>query len=57
MKKALTLLVVICMFSGSVAFAQELGNQAMLIKQGQFDVGFQWNSVFKQGFEDYNYCF
>ena len=57
MKKALTLLVVICMFSGSVAFAQELGNQAMLIKQGQFDVGFQWNSVFKQGFENYNYCF
>jgi len=56
-KKALTLLVVICMFSGNVAFAQDLGNPAILIKQGQFDVGFQRSSMFKQGFEDYNYCF
>jgi len=56
-KKALTLLVVICMFSRNVAFAQDLGNPAILIKQGQFDVGFQRSSMFKQGFEDYNYCF
>jgi hypothetical protein len=55
MKKALTLLVVIFfMFSAGVALAQELGNPAMFIKQGQFDAGFQWNSVFKQGFEDYD---
>jgi outer membrane protein W len=34
--------------------AGELGNPAQLIRQGQFDVGFQWNSMFKQGFEDYD---
>jgi len=54
MKKAITSLVVFFMFSGGVALAQELGNPARLIKQGQFDVGFQWNWVFKQSFEDYD---
>ena len=54
MKKALILLVMVFMLTGGVAFAQQLGNPAMLIKQGQFDVGFQWNSVFKQSFEDYD---
>ena len=54
MKHLTTLLIVIFMCSGSVAFAQELGNPAILIKQGQFDVGFQWSYMFKQGFEDYD---
>ena len=54
MKKVLTLLVVLFVISGGVASAQELGNSAKLIKQGQFDVGFQWSSIFKQGFEDYD---
>ena len=54
MKKAITLLIVVFMFSGGVASAQELGNPAKLIKQGQFDVGFQWSYMFKQGFEDYD---
>ncbi len=54
MKKALILLAVVFMLTGGVAFAQQLGNPAMLIKQGQFDVGFQWSSMFKQGFEDYD---
>ena len=44
----------IFMCSGSVAFAQELGNPAMITKQGRFDVGFQWAHTFKQGFEDYD---
>jgi hypothetical protein len=54
MKKAITLLVVVFMFSGGVAFAQELGNPAQLVKQGEFDVGFQWSYMFKQRFEDYD---
>ena len=54
MKTALILVVVVYMLSGGVASAQKLGNPAMLIKQGQFDVGFQWNWMFKQGFEDYD---
>ena len=54
MKKTLILLVSLFVFSGGVASAQELGNPAMLIKQGQFDVGFQWSYMFKQGFEDYD---
>ncbi len=54
MKKAFILLASLFVFSDGAAFAQELGNHAQLIKQGQFDVGFQWNSVFKQGFEDYD---
>jgi outer membrane protein W len=54
MKKALILLVFLFLFSGGAAFAQKPGNPARLIKRGQFDVGFQWNSVFKQGFEDYD---
>ena len=47
-------MVVVFMFSSGVSFAQELGNPATLINQGQFDVGFQWNSKFKQSFEDYD---
>jgi len=54
MKRATPVLVVMFMLLGGTAFAQELGNPAMFIKQGQFDVGFQWASVFKQGFENYN---
>jgi hypothetical protein len=54
MKQVTAFLILIFMCSGSVAFAQELGNPAMLIKQGRFDVGFQWSYVFKQGFEDYD---
>ena len=53
MKKALIFLVVFFLFSGGAVSAQELGNPAKLIKQGQFDVGFQWSYVFKQEFEDY----
>ncbi len=54
MKKAITLLIVVFLFSGGVASAQELDNSTRLIKQGQFDVGFQWTSIFKQGFDDYD---
>lgn len=54
MKKVTALLIAIFMCSVGVASAQELGNPAMLIKQGQFDVGFQWSYSFKQGFEDYD---
>lgn len=54
MKKALTLLVVVFVFSGSAAFAQELGNSDRLIKQGQFDFGFQWSYMLKQCFEAYD---
>lgn len=54
MKKAMAFLAVVSIFSGGIAFAGELGNPAMLINQGQFDVGFQWSSMFKQGFEDYD---
>jgi len=53
MKRVLILLVFIFLFSGGAVSAQELGNPAKLIKQGQFDVGFQWSYVFKQEFEDY----
>jgi len=54
MKKALIFVVSLFVFSGCIAQAGELGNPAMLIKQGQFDVGFQWSYMFKQGFEDYD---
>jgi outer membrane protein W len=54
MKKAITLLVVVFMFSGGAASAHELGNPAQLVKQGEFDVGFQWSYMFKQRFEDYD---
>jgi hypothetical protein len=54
MKQVTAFLILIFICSGSVAFAQELGNPATLIKQGRFDVGFQWSYVFKQGFEDYD---
>ena len=54
MRKALIVMVFLFVFSGGVAQAGELGNPAMLIKQGQFDVGFQWTSMFKQSFEDYD---
>lgn len=47
-------MVAVFVFSGGVAWAQNLGNPATLIKQGQFDVGFQWSYLFKQGFEDYD---
>lgn len=39
---------------GNLTLAQELGNPATLIKQGAFDVGFQWSHKFKQAFEDYD---
>jgi hypothetical protein len=54
MKKAIIVLVSLFVFSGGVACARELGNPAQFIKQGQFDVGFQWDSMFKQGFENYD---
>jgi hypothetical protein len=54
MKKVLFALASFLVFSGGGALAAELGNPAMLIKQGQFDVGFQWNSLFKQGFENFD---
>lgn len=54
MKKALILSAVVFMLTGGMAFAQQLGNPDMLIEQGQFDVGFQWSYVFRQGFEDYD---
>ncbi len=54
MKKALIFVVSLFAFSGGVALAGNLGNPAMLIKQGQFDVGFQWDSAFKQSFENYD---
>jgi len=54
MKRVLCLLVVAFVLSGATALAAEPGNPAMLIRQGQFDVGFQWTSMFKQGFEDYD---
>jgi len=54
MKRVMMLLVLLVVFSASFALAGELGNPAMLIQQGRFDVGFQWNSVFKQSFEDYD---
>jgi outer membrane protein W len=54
MKKVLIFLASFFVFPGSAALAGELGNPAQLIRQGQFDVGFQWNSMFKQGFEDYD---
>ena len=54
MKKALAVLAVLFVSLGGSAMAGEFGNPAMLIRQGQFDVGFQWTSRFKQGFEDYD---
>ncbi len=54
MKKVLILLAVVFVLTGGLAYAQQLGNPAMLLNQGQFDVGFQWNSMFKQRFEDYD---
>ena len=54
MKKTLMVLAALFVFSGGTASARELGNPATFINQGQFDVGFQWNSVFKQSFEDYD---
>ena len=41
------------MFIGGAGFAQELGNPAKLIKQGQFDVGLEGTVVIKQSFSDY----
>ena len=54
MKKVLGFLCMACVFIATGAVAGELGNPAQFIKQGQLDVGFQWKSVFKQGFEDYD---
>ena len=54
MKKTLVVVIALVFLSGGSAVARELGNPAMLIHQGQFDVGFEWNSVFKQGFENYD---
>jgi len=54
MKKAIGLLAVGFLCLADVVLAGELGNPAQYIQQGKFDVGLQWNSVFKQGFEDYD---
>jgi len=44
----------ICLVWGGAAWGQQLGNPARFIQQGEFDVGFQWSSMFKQPFEDYD---
>jgi outer membrane protein W len=54
MKTVTALLIVMLLFSGGVASAWELGNPAHFAKQGEVDVGFQWNSLFKQEFENYD---
>ena len=54
MKKGLMLMSFLMVFSAVPGLAGELGNPAQLIKQSEFAVGFQWNSRFKQGFEDYH---
>ena len=54
MKKVIGLLAVGFLCLADVALAGELGNPAGFVQQGKFDVGLQWNSVFKQGFEDYD---
>lgn len=54
MKKALFVLASFFVFSGGTSLAGELGNPATFIKQGRFDVGFQWTSVFKQGLGDFD---
>lgn len=54
MKKLLAFtLSAFVMFMGGVAFAQQLGNPAKLIKQGQFDVGLEGTLVIKQSYSDY----
>ena len=54
MKKLLAFtLSAFVMFIGGAVFAQELGNPAKLIKQGQFDVGLEGTLVIKQSFSDY----
>jgi hypothetical protein len=54
MKKLLALtLAVFVMFVGGTVYAQELGNPAKLIKQGQIDVGLQGSIMIKQSFEDH----
>ncbi len=53
MKKLIFTCVFLFVASVSSAWAGQLGNPAKLIGQGRFDLGFQWNSMFKQGFEDY----
>jgi len=47
----MTLLALLLVSPGSVAFAQSLGNPAELIAKGEFAVGAQGNWVFKQAFE------
>ena len=54
MKKLIFTCVFLFVASFSSAWAGQLGNPAKLIGQGRFDVGFQWNNMFKQGFEDYD---
>ena len=54
MKKVMILTLLLWVLSGNAAFSGDLGNPALLIDQGQFDVGFQWTSRFKQSFEDYD---
>ena len=54
MKKVGMLTLLLWILSGNAAFAGDLGNPALLIDRGQFDVRFQWTSRFKQSFEDYN---
>ena len=54
MKKVTGILAASLLCLATAAFAGELGNPAQLMRQGQFDVGAQWKSVFKQGFEGYD---
>ncbi len=54
MQKVLIMVVSLLLLAGNVCFAGDLGNPATLINGGQFDVGFQWTSRFKQSFEDYD---
>lgn len=54
MKKIFVMVASAFVLSGGAALAGELGNPATFIGQGQLDVGFQWTSMFKQGFEDYD---
>lgn len=54
MKRLLALaLVAIVVFIGGAVSAQELGNPAKLIKQGQIDAGLQGNLIIKQSFAGY----
>ena len=55
MKRVFVLVLAAFMvFTGGLAFAQELGNSAKLIEKGKIDVGFQGVLNVKQSFSNYN---